>query len=75
MGYKLSKENNMIDKVSIQKIQNPIKTVKEKIENKKEQEAIQEQLDELNRIYENIENYDGSSKGQKELKNIEIGIL
>lgn len=75
VGYKLSKENNMIDKVSMQKIQNPIKTVKEKIENKKEQEAIQEQLDELNRIYENIENYDGSSKGQKELKNIEIGIL
>ena len=39
------------------------------------QEMIQEQLDELNRIYENMENYDGSNKGQKELKNIEIGIL
>ena len=72
VGYKTSNPNKTISKVSMQ---NPIKTVKEKIENKKEQEAIQEQLDELNRIYENIENYDGSNKGQKELKNIEIGIL
>ena len=45
------------------------------MDNKREQEEIQEQLDELNRIYENIENYDGSNKGQKELKNVEIRIL
>lgn len=72
VGYKIASLNKITGKVSIP---HPIKTVKEKIENKKEQEAIQEQLDELNRIYENIENYDGSNKGQKELKNIEIGIL
>ena len=54
---------------------NPIKTIKEKIEDKKEQQDIQEQLEELNKIYGNLENYDGSNKGQKELKNIEIGIL
>ena len=72
VGHKTAGEYKTVSKVSIQ---NPIKTVKEKMQNKKEQETIQEQLDELNRIYENIENYDGSNKGQKELKNIEIGIL
>ena len=35
-------------------------------------EEIQEQLEELNKIYQNIENYDGTENNQKELKNIEI---
>ncbi len=72
VGYKTANGNRTANKVSIP---NPIKTVKEKIEDKKEQQEIQEQLEELNKIYGNLENYDGSNKGQKELKNIEIGIL
>jgi hypothetical protein len=71
VGYKTA-SGNTLSNVSIP---NPIKTVKEKIEDKKEQQEIQEQLEELNIIYGNLENYDGSNKGQKELKNIEIGIL
>lgn len=71
VGYKTA-SGSTVNKVSIP---NPIKTVKEKIEDKKEQQEIQEQLEELNKIYGNLENYDGSNKGQKELKNIEIGIL
>lgn len=72
VGYKTAGGNKTVNKVSIA---NPIKTVKEKMEDKKAQEEIQEQLEELNKIYENLESYDGSNKGQKELKNIEIGIL
>ena len=72
VGYKISNKNKSTNKISIQ---NPIKTIKEKAENKKEQEAINEQLEELNKIYQNIETYDGSNKGQKELKNIEIKLL
>ena len=72
VGYKITGSSKITNKVSIP---HPIKTVKEKMDNKREQDAIQEQLDELNRIYENIENYDGSNKGQKELKNVEIRIL
>ena len=70
VGYKIGKG----EKVQVS-IPNPVKTVKEKIEDRKVQEQIQEQLEELNRICENIENYNGSNEGQKELKNIEIGIL
>lgn len=72
VGYKTAEVNKIVSKVSIP---NPVKTVKEKIEDRKVQEQIQEQLEELNRICENIENYNGSNEGQKELKNIEIGIL
>ena len=70
-GYRLTNKKS-IENISVS---NPIKKVKEKIEDKKEQEKINEQLEELNKIYENIENYDGTNKGQKELRNIEIGIL
>ncbi len=54
------------------KITNPIKQVKEKIEDTKYNKELQEQLEELNKIAQNIENYDGTSENQKELKNIEI---
>lgn len=71
IGHKTS-DNKPIIKMSMP---NPIKEIKNKVENKKTNEELQEQLDELNTIYENTENYDGSSKGQKELKNVEIKIL
>ncbi|MCI8654261.1 MAG: hypothetical protein HFJ48_00045 [Clostridia bacterium] len=70
-GYKLQ-SGIKTDKISIP---NPIKTVKEKMDNKKEKEKINEQLEELNKIYQNIENYNGSSEGQEEVKGIEIGLL
>lgn len=54
------------------KVVNPIKKIKQTIQEKKDDNELQEQLDELNRIYENIENYDGTSESQKELRNIEI---
>lgn len=57
------------------KISNPVKHIKEKIESEKYDKEVQEQLDELNKIAENIENYDGTPRNQKELKNIEIGLL
>ena len=71
-GRKTSSNNQSINKITIS---NPIKKVKEKIENDKYNKEMQEQIDELNRIAENIESYDGTSENQKELKNIEIGIL
>lgn len=55
-------------------IQNPITTVKEKMETKKIEDANKERLEELNTILENIENYDGTSQGQKELKNVGTGL-
>lgn len=72
VGYKTSGNNKSTSKISIP---NPIKEIKNKVEDKKANEELQEQLNELNTIYENIENYDGSNKGQKELKNVEIKIL
>lgn len=73
VGSRIAKGNTTeIKKIPIV---NPIEKIKKKIEEKKDNEEIREQLDELNKIYENIENYDGTSNNQKELKNIEIGIL
>ena len=72
VGQKYSKKEKIIDGI---KIPNYIQNVKESIEEKKNEKEIQEQLDEINRIAENIENYNGTSENQKELKNIEIGIL
>jgi uncharacterized protein YneF (UPF0154 family) len=71
VGYKLQKKQTTKETA----IPNPIKTVKEKMQNKKEKEKINEQLEELNKIYQNIENYNGSSEGQEEVKGIEIGLL
>ena len=51
---------------------NPIKTIKEKVEEHQTEKEIQEQLEELNKIANNIEKYDGTSEGQEEVKNIEI---
>ena len=70
-GYKLPNEK----KKKETHIQNPINTIKEKMQNKKENKKINEQLEELNKIYQNIENYNGSSEGQEEVKGIEIGLL
>lgn len=55
-------------------IQNPITTIKEKVENKKIIEANKEKLEEFNKILYNINNYDGTSQGQKELRNIGTGL-
>lgn len=70
-GQRTMKNNNTTDI----KIENPIKKAKEKIEETKINKEIQEQLEEFNKILDNIENYDGTSKNQKELKNIEIKLL
>lgn len=56
---------------TIKKIQ-PIKSIKEKIEEHQTDKEIQEQLEELNKIANNIEKYDGTAEGQEEVKNIEI---
>ncbi len=69
VGYKIAKQ----EKLNIS-IPNPVKTIKEKIEDKKEEEKENEILEEINAIYNNIENYDGSSKNQKEVKGIEINL-
>lgn len=69
VGYRMPRESKSVNNVPLT---NPIKAVKKKIEDKKAQEEIQEQLEELNKIYQNIENYDGTENNQKELKNIEI---
>ena len=66
-GYRLNNEKPI-------HIQNPITTVKEKMETKKIEDANKERLEELNTILENIENYDGTSQGQKELKNVGTGL-
>ena len=69
VGYKIGKG----EKIEVS-VPNPVKTVKEKIENKKQNDILNEKLEELNKIYYNIEHYDGTSNGQKEVKGIEIGL-
>lgn len=44
-----------------------VETPKQKIERAKENKKAAENRSRLNTLLENIENYDGSSKGQKEL--------
>ena len=61
-----SKKEEPINKI------NPIKTIKEKVETHQAEKEIQEQLEELNKIANNIEKYDGTAEGQEEVKNIEI---
>ena len=56
------------------KIQNPIKAIKARKIDKEQEKEIQDKLEEINTIMENIESYDGSSKNQKELKNVETGL-
>ena len=45
-------------------IADPIKAITQKLENTK----LDEELEKLNKIMDNIENYSGDSKGQKEVK-------
>jgi len=44
------------------------------METKKIEEANKEQIEEFNKILYNINNYDGTSQGQKELRNIGTGL-
>jgi hypothetical protein len=44
-------------------IPNPVKAIEEK----KAQKEIKEQQNEIRQIWDNIENYDGSNKGQKKI--------
>lgn len=62
----LKKEEPIIKKIK------PIKTIRQKVEEQQTEKEIQEQLEELNKIANNIEKYDGTSEGQEEVKNIEI---
>ncbi len=55
-------------------IQNPITSIKEKMETKKIEEENKEQIEEFNKILDNINIYDGTSQGQKELRNIGTGL-
>ncbi len=59
-GFKIAKK---------EQIKTPIEMVKRKIEEKKEQEIYDEQIETFNNILHNINNYDGTSKNQKEIKN------
>jgi len=52
----------------------PIKVMKQKKKAKQVDKEVKERLEELNTIWENIDAYDGTSKGQKELRNIETGL-
>lgn len=51
-----------------EKIKHPCKHIKGKIKAKKETKQIQEQLNYLNDVLYNIENYDGTGKGQKTIE-------
>lgn len=70
VGFNLQKDVKVLPKV-----ENPIKKIKNKIAEKQEMDNIQEQIEQINTIYENIENYDGTGNNQKELKNIEVELL
>ena len=59
-GFKLGKK---------EEIKTPIQAVKQKMEEKKEKEIYEEQMETFNTILHNINNYDGTSKNQKEIKN------
>lgn len=73
VGYNISKESKKINNQVT--IKNPKEKIKNIVKTKKNDKKLEEQLEELNKIYDNIENYDGTSKNQKELKNVKIGIL
>lgn len=59
-GYKMGKKEDI-------KIPTPTTVIKT-IEERKTKKEYQEQQEELNKMLENIDIYDGTSLGQKELK-------
>lgn len=65
LAYTLGLKNGqrIVNKEPIELPKNPIEAVKEKQVNKKYEEEIQK----LNTIFENIDNYDGTGANQKEV--------
>ena len=49
-------------------IPNPIKAVKNSIDNKREEKQIEEQITEYQKLFDNIENYDKPGYNQKEVR-------
>lgn len=65
VGYKLN-TNKTIEVPEV--IKHPKKYIKKKIEEKQEIKRVQEEIDYLNDVLYNIENYDGTGNGQKPIK-------
>lgn len=65
-GYKINKPKEE-KKVVIKKMK-PIEKVKKKREDKELEEFTREQMEKYQSILDNINNYDGSGKNQKEIK-------
>lgn len=49
------------------KIENPVKAIKENIEENKSNKQREKEQEILDTIAQNIDNYDGTSRGQKEI--------
>lgn len=60
-GMKLSKGEKIVE------IKNPIKEIKNHIEKEKTNKVIEKKIEKINTVMDNIENYDGTPEGQKEV--------
>lgn len=47
---------------------NPVKKVEEAVQRKKVEEEIKEEQNKIDKMLQNIDNYDGTSRGQKDIK-------
>lgn len=65
-GYKLNPNSKAIEVPEV--IKHPKKYIKKKIEEKQEAKRVKEEIDYLNDVLYNIENYDGTGRGQKTIK-------
>ena len=63
LGTKIVQKVMKNENLEIPKIENPIK----KVEENKEKKVLEKEIEKNNIILENIENYDGTPIGQKEL--------
>lgn len=63
MGYKFN------DKPT-REIQGPVKYIKRKIKEQKEDKKIQEEREYWEDVFENLENFDGTPESQKEVRNV-----
>lgn len=68
VGYYFGKNNNGKEIEMLETIKHPYKHLKGKMKVRKESKQIQEELDYLNNVLYNIENYDGTGKGQKTIE-------
>lgn len=67
MGYKVNKPKEEEKKVIVKRMK-PVEKFKKHRENKKYEELVTKEMEKYSTILDNINNYDGTSKNQREVK-------